>query len=415
MPEHQARRDAQLEDRELLMDSTARSFGRAEPRVQVDRRVRHAGGADHAAHSAAGIAGPIGADDPGQYCGTGVVSARPGGDPHAGHVQQDRVEPLGGGLLLQRDGRHAVRDGICRHTHLHTRQRRAERPGGCRHDRLECVVARQRGNARREQDRGDDRREGVHHPARCDEQHLHDQRRVAGNDSHRGAQSHLRPGAVRSDRDAAPRRDADIAHRDTFMKYALGIRPRPDGFSLVELMIAMTISLFLLIGIASVTITHSISSRELEKTSRQIETGRYAMQVIGNDLTLAGFYGTFSPKGATVSTPDPCATALGNLGFNNTSSPITVPAPVYGYAPGAVAPTCLASLQPNTGIVVVRRASSTATPVASAVAGQTYLQASGCTGKTAPRSRRCAATWYAPITSARATCAADRTPIPRPP
>jgi type IV pilus assembly protein PilW len=162
------------------------------------------------------------------------------------------------------------------------------------------------------------------------------------------------------------------------MKYALGIRPRRNGFTLLELMIAMTISLFLLIGIASVTITHSTSSRELEKTSRQIETGRYAMQVVGDDLALAGFYGTFSTKGATVSTPDPCATALGNLGFNNTSSPITVPAPVYGYARGAVPPTCLASLQPNTGIVVVRRASSTATPVASAVAGQTYLQASGC-------------------------------------
>ena len=162
------------------------------------------------------------------------------------------------------------------------------------------------------------------------------------------------------------------------MKYALRIRPRRNGFTLVELMIAMTISLFLLIGIASVASTHSTSSRELEKTSRQIETGRYAMQVIGNDLTLAGFYGTFSPKGATVSTPDPCATALGNLGFNNTSSPIAVPAPVYGYAPGAVPPTCLASLQPNTGIVVVRRASSTTTPVASAVAGQTYLQVSGC-------------------------------------
>ena len=162
------------------------------------------------------------------------------------------------------------------------------------------------------------------------------------------------------------------------MKHARRIRPWQDGFSLVELMIAMTISLFLLIGIASVTITHSISSRELEKTSRQIETGRYAMQVIGNDLTLAGFYGTFSPKGATVSTPDPCATAVGSLGFDNTTSPIKVPASVYGYAPGAVPPTCLANFKPNTGIVVVRRVSSTATAVAGAVAGQAYLQASGC-------------------------------------
>jgi len=162
------------------------------------------------------------------------------------------------------------------------------------------------------------------------------------------------------------------------MKYALRIRPRRNGFTLVELMIAMTISLFLLIGIASVTITHSTSSRELEKTSRQIETGRYAMQVVGDDLILAGFYGTFSPKGATVSTPDPCATAVGNLGFDNASSPITVPAPVYGYVGGAVSPTCLANRLAGTGIVVVRRVSSTAIAAASAVAGQTYVQASGC-------------------------------------
>ena len=162
------------------------------------------------------------------------------------------------------------------------------------------------------------------------------------------------------------------------MKRILGARWRHDGFTLVELMVAMTISLFLLIGIASVTMSHSLSSRELEKTSRQIETGRYAVQVIGDDLNFAGFYGTFSPRGAAISAPDPCATAAASLGFNNASSPITVSAPVYGYAPGATAPTCLANALPGTGIVVVRRVSSTTTPVASAVAGQAYLQASGC-------------------------------------
>lgn len=162
------------------------------------------------------------------------------------------------------------------------------------------------------------------------------------------------------------------------MKRALRIRQRDNGFTMVELMVAMTISLFLLVGIASLTASHSLSSRELEKTSRQIETGRYAMQVIGDDLNLAGFYGTFAPKGATISTPDPCATAIGNLGFNNASSPITVPAPAYGYVPGAAPPGCLADLQPNTGIIVVRRASSTVTSVGAAVAGETYLQTTEC-------------------------------------
>jgi type IV pilus assembly protein PilW len=162
------------------------------------------------------------------------------------------------------------------------------------------------------------------------------------------------------------------------MMGALRIRRREDGFTLVELMVATTISLFLLIGIASLTASHSMSSRELEKTSRQIETGRYAMQVIGDELTLGGFFGPFTPKGATISTPDPCAIAVANLGFNNASSPITVAAPVYGYAPGAVAPTCLTNVQPNAGIVVVRRVTSSAIGVAAVAAGETYVQTTGC-------------------------------------
>jgi type IV pilus assembly protein PilW len=159
------------------------------------------------------------------------------------------------------------------------------------------------------------------------------------------------------------------------MRHALRIQ---FGFSTIELMVAMTISLFLLIGIASLTASHSLSSRELEKTSRQIETGRYAIQAIGGELTFGGFYGTFTPKGATISAPDPCATAVANLGFNNATSPITVPAPVYGYAPGAGAPGCLSNVQAGTGIVVVRRVTSTTTTVAGMAAGDVYVQASGC-------------------------------------
>jgi type IV pilus assembly protein PilW len=161
------------------------------------------------------------------------------------------------------------------------------------------------------------------------------------------------------------------------MKRALHVRGFERGLTLIELMVAMTISLFLLIGIASLTASHSLSSRELEQTSRQIETGRYAVQLIGDDLTLAGFYGTFTPKGATVSAPDPC-TVAGSFGFDNTTSPITVAAPAYGYAPGATPPSCLTNVRPNTAVVVVRRVTSTITPVAAVVAGETYVQASGC-------------------------------------
>ena len=150
------------------------------------------------------------------------------------------------------------------------------------------------------------------------------------------------------------------------------------GFTLVELMVAMTIGLFLLLGIASLTASHSQSSRELDNTSRQIESGRYAMQVMGDDLGAAGFYGTFTPKGAAASTPDPCASSVAGLGFDNTTSPITVPVAIYGYVPGASPPTCLTNVQPNTGIVVVRRTSSATLAVGAAQAGETYLQVAQC-------------------------------------
>lgn len=154
---------------------------------------------------------------------------------------------------------------------------------------------------------------------------------------------------------------------------------RSSGFSLVELMIAMAIGLFLLLGIATLTSSHSRSARELDMASRQIEAGRFAIQYVGNDLNLAGFYGNFGPKGAAISTPDPCATAVANFGFDNTTSPVTIPAPVYGYAPGATAPACLSNVKANTGVVVVRRVSSVSVTTGSAAAGETYLQAAQCT------------------------------------
>lgn len=159
---------------------------------------------------------------------------------------------------------------------------------------------------------------------------------------------------------------------------------RAPGFSLIEMMIAMSIGLFLLLGIATLTSSHSRSTRELDMASRQIEAGRFAIQYVGNDLGLAGFYGNFGPKGAGISTPDPCATTVAGFGFDNTTSPITLPAPAYGYAPGAAAPACLTNVKPNTAIIVVRRVSSVSIATGAATASETYVQAAQCT--TDPRS-----------------------------
>jgi type IV pilus assembly protein PilW len=82
------------------------------------------------------------------------------------------------------------------------------------------------------------------------------------------------------------------------------------GFSLIELMIAMTIGLLLLSGLAMIFVNSSDANREMQKTAQQIENGRYAIDVISQDLRLAGFYGHLSDVSAIAAPatipPDPC-------------------------------------------------------------------------------------------------------------
>ena len=55
--------------------------------------------------------------------------------------------------------------------------------------------------------------------------------------------------------------------------------PRSNsGFSLIELMIAMTIGLLLLAGLTMIFVNSSNASREMQKTSQQIENGRFAIE-----------------------------------------------------------------------------------------------------------------------------------------
>jgi len=61
------------------------------------------------------------------------------------------------------------------------------------------------------------------------------------------------------------------------------------GFSLVELMVALTIASLLLLGLATLFVNNSKARSELDKSSRQIENGRYAMQVLFDELRHAGY------------------------------------------------------------------------------------------------------------------------------
>ncbi|WP_212784826.1 PilW family protein [Ferrigenium kumadai] len=155
--------------------------------------------------------------------------------------------------------------------------------------------------------------------------------------------------------------------------------PAPQsGFSLVELMVALTIGLILLAGITTLIVRQSSSRTELEKTSRQIENGRYAMEILRNDIKLAGYYGEYSPPLTTsYAVPaDPCDITAANQGWDSGTQ--GVPVPVYGYTGAATTPSCVTNRLAGTSILVVRRTATPAIAAGGAVAGTTYLQVSRC-------------------------------------
>ena len=146
--------------------------------------------------------------------------------------------------------------------------------------------------------------------------------------------------------------------------------------TLVELMIAMAIGLMLMAGITTLIVQQSATRTELENSSRQIENGRYAAQVLRDDIQLAGYYGEFYQLSTVpAALPDPCnldhaaLETLLTLHVQGYDAPASVPEPLS---------ECLPSENhiPGTDILVVRRADTTTVPVASAAANpnQVYLQ-----------------------------------------
>src|SRR5688500_11908647 len=82
------------------------------------------------------------------------------------------------------------------------------------------------------------------------------------------------------------------------------------GMSLVELMVAVAIGSMLLLGLASTFKNSSDNQREMERSGRLIENGRYAIDVLTSDLHHAGFYGHYYENITTpAALPDPCETA----------------------------------------------------------------------------------------------------------
>jgi len=154
---------------------------------------------------------------------------------------------------------------------------------------------------------------------------------------------------------------------------------RHAGFTLIELMIAVTLGLLVLAALTSFFVRTSYNRTELERNSLQIENGRYAINSLRDDIMLAGFYADLTMGGGTVwNTPAACVTS-GNMGFVPSQLAPQVPAPLIIYPLGAGAPSgCTPDIVANTDVIVIRRFNTESTPVGSAASTQMYVQISEC-------------------------------------
>lgn len=152
------------------------------------------------------------------------------------------------------------------------------------------------------------------------------------------------------------------------------VRPQ-RGFTLVELMVAITIGLLLLAGLSTLFAGNNHAQMEVDRANRQIENGRYAMQLISSDLRNAGFYGEFDPSVLPMPAfvPDPCSTDIALIHD-------AIALHVQGYD-NTLPPGCLTDVRADTDILVVRHTATCVADAAdceAAAEGGPFLQASLC-------------------------------------
>jgi type IV pilus assembly protein PilW len=130
---------------------------------------------------------------------------------------------------------------------------------------------------------------------------------------------------------------------------------RCRGFSLVELMVALVITLILLAGIGQIFLSSKKSYTLQDSLSRMQESGRYAMDMLSQDLRRAGYWGgnaDISEIGGTL----PLLTENGNcLGSGNNDWARMLDKKVFGLNDNRTNYDCLPNTTlPSQDVLVVR-------------------------------------------------------------
>lgn len=164
---------------------------------------------------------------------------------------------------------------------------------------------------------------------------------------------------------------------------------RSRGLSLIELMIGITLGMIVVAALLALYVNITTTNNEMAKVNRQIENGRFAIQLLQEDIIHAGYWGTYVPNFDDLTArndpidepnalPDPClAYSAANWSTDYTRNLVGIPVQAGLGTCGVVG-----SRKSNTDVLVVRHAQ---TCVAGAggncdadTAGKVYFQSSRC-------------------------------------
>lgn len=164
-------------------------------------------------------------------------------------------------------------------------------------------------------------------------------------------------------------------------------RRKSAGLTLIELLVAITLSLLIMTALVALQANVSRTNNEMAKTNQLIENGRFALQLMQADVAHAGYWAGYQPTEATA-VPDPClafaswpTVAADREAYVNNLMAV----PVQGYASGASLSGCSSGLPAavlaNSSVLIVRHANTCVFGEANCAGGTDtgpHLQLSAC-------------------------------------
>lgn len=161
------------------------------------------------------------------------------------------------------------------------------------------------------------------------------------------------------------------------------IKLHQKGFSLIELMIAMTLGMMLVTAVISIFLSSNKNFNQNDRYARLQENGRFALRLVTKELTMANFWGGMTEPG-DIDTTIPLGTQC-NLQLD-TSSGFLVVDNVTAATASTLTGGCVASgtFQPFTDMFVIKHVAGKGyqqSEIASMKPNVPYVITNGSTGR----------------------------------